>query len=418
MRTFLKLFGIIFLLASAIAAQACSMSKVTRNGTTIVGNNEDSWRTTPQIWFEPATERTLGCCFVGNADRWPQGGMNTAGLVYDAFTMYPSNVAANGKTYYGSLDRFLVSVLQQCRSVQEVYEYAIQYDRSRYNRAMMMFVDSTGAYLVMEADTMIIGNDPEMVLTNFSYARRTDPEVHFQERYFRGLEFLKQQGTGFDFSRDLMQLMSECRARKGDGTTYTTLYDVATREVRLYFYHDYTKVFTFQLDAELAKGEHTIMMEDVFPANAEFVTLKNYITPATHMQILPYMLAVLVVLMFLAAGIATQWFRQLHQADARLQYFRIAFAVLNALLGIYVMILMNEKAPYYFPAPYHEAGRGWINILSYMPFLLVPAIAFAVYLLVTGKVAAGKSGRWLYAGNLFIWSMCCLVFAYWGFYAV
>ncbi len=35
-------------------AQACSMYKITINGKTVDGCNEDAWRTTPRAWFETA----------------------------------------------------------------------------------------------------------------------------------------------------------------------------------------------------------------------------------------------------------------------------------------------------------------------------------------------------------------------------
>jgi hypothetical protein len=400
-------------------ATACSMGKVTYNGRTYVGNNEDSWHTDPRIWFEPAESGKLGACYVGYADKWPQGGMNTAGLVYDAFTMYDSHVEANGKPVAESLPKFLREIMQTCKTVDDVHAYAIQFDRKNFDRAMMLFVDSTGKYLVMEADTMVIGTDDQFILANFSFARTQDPATVELGRYKRGRAFLQNNAPGgIDFCRALMDTMSECRARKGDGTLYTSLYDIQRKEIYLCFYHDYTKMQALSLTHELAKGEHYIEMASLFPYNSEFEELKAYITPTNTISLLPFMFRVVVVLIVIAGIQAAQWFRQLHLAPKYLQYYRISLAIINALLGIYIWVIMNEPGVFYFPVPYYEAGRGWVNMLSYMPIVLLITMAASGWFVLKGKVPLTNMGRFGYIFNLAVWLLVCFGFGYWGLFAV
>lgn len=47
----------------------CSMYKITVGGKTLVGNNEDSWRNDPIIWFEPESATGYAACFVDYAER-------------------------------------------------------------------------------------------------------------------------------------------------------------------------------------------------------------------------------------------------------------------------------------------------------------------------------------------------------------
>ena len=61
------------------------MYKVTKNGKTMVGCNEDAWRTTSHIWFEVGQNKQYGAAFTGS--RWdgengyaPQSGMNEHGF--------------------------------------------------------------------------------------------------------------------------------------------------------------------------------------------------------------------------------------------------------------------------------------------------------------------------------------------------
>jgi hypothetical protein len=58
------------------------MYKVTKYGKTVVGCNEDAWRTSPRIWFETAGSNTkygaafTGSRFDGSNGFAPQSGMN------------------------------------------------------------------------------------------------------------------------------------------------------------------------------------------------------------------------------------------------------------------------------------------------------------------------------------------------------
>ena len=63
----------------------CSLIKITINGKTIVGNNEDFSNPDTRIWFEPGGIQHYGVVYVGYDNLFPEGGMNEAGLVFDAF---------------------------------------------------------------------------------------------------------------------------------------------------------------------------------------------------------------------------------------------------------------------------------------------------------------------------------------------
>lgn len=79
----------IFLIATIAISNdcmGCSMIKLTKNGKTIVGNNEDQMNPNTRIWFEKNKNGGYGAVYVGFDNLFPQGGMNTMGLVFDGFT--------------------------------------------------------------------------------------------------------------------------------------------------------------------------------------------------------------------------------------------------------------------------------------------------------------------------------------------
>lgn len=82
----------IILQFATLNSYPCSMCKVTVNGRTYVGNNEDSWRMGSKIWFERGTPEKLGALYVGYENMFPQGGMNEEGLAFDGLTTYPKTI--------------------------------------------------------------------------------------------------------------------------------------------------------------------------------------------------------------------------------------------------------------------------------------------------------------------------------------
>jgi penicillin V acylase-like amidase (Ntn superfamily) len=100
---------------------ACSMCKITVNGKTIVGNNEDSWQTGSKIWFEKGEETKFGAAYVGYQDGFPQGGMNEVGLAFDGFAVHPRQLKQmHGKQPVTDPTQFIKDILQRCSTVDEV----------------------------------------------------------------------------------------------------------------------------------------------------------------------------------------------------------------------------------------------------------------------------------------------------------
>ena len=88
---FVKIFTLTYLSIFAFKnVFPCSMYKVTANGKTMVGNNEDSWGQDPKIWFVQGTKERFGVVCMGYERKQPipDGAMNEFGLAFDAFTMH------------------------------------------------------------------------------------------------------------------------------------------------------------------------------------------------------------------------------------------------------------------------------------------------------------------------------------------
>ncbi|HEX2535761.1 MAG TPA: hypothetical protein VHK69_18595, partial [Chitinophagaceae bacterium] len=74
---------LLLLVLQPLAPFACSLCKITINGRTVVGNNEDWTNPNSEIRFEPKGGGTYGYMCVGFDDHFPQGAVNEAGLLFD-----------------------------------------------------------------------------------------------------------------------------------------------------------------------------------------------------------------------------------------------------------------------------------------------------------------------------------------------
>ena len=253
----LRLIPLLIALSIPFTGSCCSMCKVTINGRTYVGSNEDSWRTNSRIWFEKGLQNGLGSVYVGFGDL-PQGGMNEAGLVFDGLTTLPKQIKNDPtKKEISSPKDFLKEIMQTCKSVDDVKRFASQYNRQKfYNNGVLVFVDRTGKYLVMESDTLIIGSDDKYLIANFCPSNTSEEEKLTWDRYRRGRMFLDNHkaDTSSNFCFALTDTMHECRERIGDGTMYSFIADLDKGDFTVCFYHDFKHPITFNLKQELVKG--------------------------------------------------------------------------------------------------------------------------------------------------------------------
>ena len=100
------------LLFFPLAGNTCSMYKITKNGRTIVGNNEDFLSPNNQFWFEVAGDKKFGVMYMGRINNFAQGAINEAGLVFDGFAnseLAITNTA--GKT--------IVSIVNALRNIMQ-----------------------------------------------------------------------------------------------------------------------------------------------------------------------------------------------------------------------------------------------------------------------------------------------------------
>lgn len=407
----------------------CSMYKVTANGKTIVGNNEDSWGQDAKIWFEQGTNGKFGVVCVGYARKQPNpdGAMNEFGLAFDAFTMpRKDNVPEKDPNKNDFAYAHIKIIMQQCKTVDDVYAFLEKLNlhvlngSPIFNGGMLLFVDKTGKYLVVEANKLTLGNDDKFVLANFSFADTKDLSTIKMERYCKGVAFLKNKklDTSLLFCTALSDTMSVNRAKVGDGTLYTNILDLNEGLVHLYFFHDFSKHITFNLKEELAKGNHSYSFAELFSDdNKNYQKFLDYKTPQNSNVILIFIVACGLLFFLSSVFFLVRFFKS---SNTNYRYLKFVISILSTALCIYAYVLIRNQGIFYFPSPYSDRFSIIVSLSSYLPFILlisiIPLLIFIVKIF-REKLWNGAE-KWLLITNNFAYLILIGLFIYWRLFDV
>lgn len=409
MRTLLLLIGLWTVAPSE--TKACTVFKTTHNGRTLIGNNEDAWSINARVRFEQGRNGGFGAIyfdhFNGHPFRQmgPQLGMNEAGLVFDGLTIQAKTTTRAPRKKQLQFDALLPLVMHSCATVQEAAALLRGYDFSWLTRSMLFFADRNGEYLIVESDTMILGNDPTYAVGNWRMGSCTDPDAIPIPRLQAGRELLNEgDEASLEHGTAVLQRMHACRKKLGEGTLFSTLFDPQQGEVHLFFYHDFSERVTFHLKTELAKGDRSVEMASLFGARPEYGALMAYITPFHQgwlFRVLIAWAAVMgLVLAFGAVGLLRALVlhlrgRKADLATPLLSSFAGALALL--LLGI----LLTQEGVYYF-------GLGDPHpLLTWAPAMLV------LLLLLLFRYTQGKRAIFR-AAPVLLFAPLIAFLAYWG----
>lgn len=374
----IKTIFCLVLLLSFHVGDSCSMYKVTKNGKTMVGCNEDAWRTTSHIWFEVGQNNQYGAAFTGS--RWdgengyaPQSGMNEHGLVFSRLASYhPKLITSkfNNRIQITNPTRYLKDILHSCKTVEDVKKYIEKYDQRYFIEDVFIYIERSGKYIIVEPYKILSGNDAKYVLSNFCPSITPKSAANKLERYKKGTSFLTSKiETDLDFCRKLSDTMHVCREKIGDGTLLTSIWDSTNGVVNLYFYHQYDQTVQFNLTKELAKGNHILKIDTLFPKNAEFEKLASYQTPQNNDTIRAFLMSsglffALCSVYFLIHFIA-------NRKKDKFNALKILVVPFGLLLFYYMLVLCTNIAIFYFPAPYTSPTSIFVSGTSYIPYILV-----------------------------------------------
>jgi len=399
------------------------MYKVTSSGKTMVGCNHDTWNLTPRIWFETEGHGAgfTGARLDGAEGFAPQSGMNEHGLAFSrlAAATPESGSVTSGKKQILKPTTFLKDVLHRCKTVEEVKTYIDEYDHSTFIEDVFIYIDSSGNYLIVEPYSTTLGYDSTYVLANFCPSQVSDFSKIKQERYIKGKAFLQNKlDTSLSFCKALSDTMHVCRAKIGDGTLLTSIWNLNEGNIHLYFYHDYKHEVSFNLKEELSKGNHIIDVLTLFPTNLEFTKLAEFKTPLNSPAIDSFLKISLLFFSAMALYFTISYLR----TRKRSNYAKIKLAMipLSIIMAYYMFALGTNINIYYFPAPYKHYKLSLLDMAAYTPFLILLLIIPLINM--NRKVLKEKTwgfiSKGLFTMNNITYLVLIVLFTYWGLYNI
>ncbi|MBN2858584.1 MAG: tetratricopeptide repeat protein [Candidatus Delongbacteria bacterium] len=233
----------------------------------LFGNNEDWKNPNTVITYVPAEKGLYGWIYFGFDDRWPQGGVNEKGLVYDGFATGPNPVknSLDKEFFQGNLSE---EAMRKCATVEEVEELFSKYNLVWLERAMLMFADANGNSIIIEGDEIVKKNLDYQICTNFYQSELKYGDDIPCNRYKIADKILKDCGVSVDNFRKVLSAVYQ----EGDwgGTQYSNIYDLKKGLIYLYHFHNFENVVVLDLKKELEKGKRTQKLPELFSGNHAF----------------------------------------------------------------------------------------------------------------------------------------------------
>jgi tetratricopeptide (TPR) repeat protein len=289
MKTKFIIVIVLTFLLNPITGNACSMYKITKNGRTFVGNNEDFLSPNNQFWFEVAGDQKFGVMYMGRLNNFAQGAINEAGLVFDGFANSELPITNTEGKSKVSIRNAIQTIMQSMSDVKEVKAYLETINLSSLSSSMLVFVDKSGTYLIVEGELLIIGEEEEKSFSNFYYSQIESVEDVEIQRFQDGQKFLNTSKgkANLDYCSEVMNSMKTVNSDLY-ATQFSTIYDLTYLKIRVYLYGDFTQFVELDLKKELKKGNHKTMMIDLFPkdssANKFYSKYNNIDNPLLFLQ--------------------------------------------------------------------------------------------------------------------------------------
>ena len=237
----------------------------------LVGNNEDASYSFPdKMWFVPAIDRTHArVCFGWYC--FAQGGMNDQGLFMDWAVTPNAGNKSDKPPFEGNI---VERVLANCATVEEAVALFQKYAYTG-NDAHFLIADRAGSSVVGEwidgQFKPVRKSGPYQLITNFLLS---DPQRgnYPCRRYSTASSMLEKSGKVTVQDCAAMLKATSADWTDGDsrgGTKYSNVFDLANREVYVYYRRNFDKPIRINLAKELRKGLREVDLKEAFEKGFE-----------------------------------------------------------------------------------------------------------------------------------------------------
>jgi choloylglycine hydrolase len=252
-------------------SDSCSIFTAVMGDTVLYGNNEDFNLEGTYMWIVPSQEITtpsgslvihgfigFGYNYNGHgADGWVQGAMNDAGLCVDGNGLPTLSMNAHPERDALYLDP-VREVLFECSTVTEAIAWFQTHNCGTQWGCQLHIADVTGDAVVVsvyngEFNFTQINSAHYLVSTNFNLANHSNG-AYPCTRYNTATSMLSAIGSEAELTVEACRDVLDAVHEEGTyGTKYSNIFDPVNRQVYLFQNHDFDRMVTLDLDAELAQ---------------------------------------------------------------------------------------------------------------------------------------------------------------------
>ncbi len=257
------------------SAKACTILTTCRGGQVLVGNNEDWFDSNSRIRFVPAAPGAHGRVLFGFRLGGAQGGMNDAGLFIDATAQNRLERHPSANSFKSMLELFRLNlldrVLRDCGTVREALQVLRESngpDRIITSAASILLCDQTGDAVVFEGEDVVLPKQRDvLILTNFRNSESGSGPVACVRFNTATRMLAAEEQPTVESVRDVLAATA---SSTGSRTQYSTVFDLKKKEIYVYHFHNFREVRRFRLPEETEKGDRSLAISSLFPANHEF----------------------------------------------------------------------------------------------------------------------------------------------------
>jgi hypothetical protein len=250
-KSFLKIFLLYsscFLLLS-LPVYACTIFTLTNYDHTQFCNNEDWKDPDTIIWFVPAIQDSsagkmkFGCAYLGFANQWAQGGVNTERLAFDVVAGYKEiwkrENHLNLKAVRGNPSE---RMLESCATIEEAIAFYKLYWEPTFSYAKILISDGTGKSVVIGARNDELEFNISKQSCGIGYGFKKNPNL-LEENLSPTLA-------------NASKLLKDAIQEGQYGTKYSNVFDLKTGDIFIYRFSHQTNPVKLNLAEELKKGAH------------------------------------------------------------------------------------------------------------------------------------------------------------------
>ncbi len=256
---------VIFIICAVIPSNACSIFSLETDGNYYLAGNEDYLPNSNSIKFIPEKGFSNGYAVMsvtGAIEQYPQIAINDKGLSVDWATV-PESRFIKDKNLKTLRKPLIHELMKSCNTVNDVIAYIKKYNIPHFAKEHMFVADKDGNSIVIEWDNkevkVIPKEDNYQLITNYKILNPQDGWYPC-ERFSSGKRILEKGIKDESDTAFIVKVLDSMHQKGAYPTLYSYIFNLKNREIILYSNHNYKKGITYNLDEELTKGAHTILI--------------------------------------------------------------------------------------------------------------------------------------------------------------